>query len=72
MEPLSLLVARLNSTGTLIWEQLDGRTSGHDVVRAMGQRPGVEPERAAADYREFVETLLALGAIARAPDSTPG
>ena len=44
----------LNRVGTFIWERLDGRTRGADIVEALVERFEVEREQAEEDYRGFV------------------
>jgi hypothetical protein len=53
----------LSRVATFIWEQLDGNASGAAVVAAIVERFLVARERAEADYLEFVEQLLSIGAI---------
>ena len=53
----------LNRIGTFIWESLDGRASGRDIVEALVERFEVERERAEEDYRGFVLSLLGIDAI---------
>jgi hypothetical protein len=56
-------VYNLNPVGAFIWERLDGRQSGHDIVRSLQTAYAVDAARAADDYLEFVGTLLKLGAV---------
>jgi hypothetical protein len=58
-------IFNLNRVGALIWERLDGRTSGQAVVEAIVERFDVDAGRAAEDYAEFVAKLLAIEAILR-------
>lgn len=60
-------IYNLNAVGAFIWEKLDGRRSGHDVVRSLQATYAVDPERASTDYLEFVRDLCALGALQPAP-----
>lgn len=53
----------LNRVGTFIWERLDGRTRGGDIVEALVERFEVEREEAESDYRGFVVSLLGIRAI---------
>jgi len=55
----------LNRVGALIWERLDGRTSGEAVVEAIIERFEVDAKRAASDYAEFIEKLVAIEAVRR-------
>ena len=56
-------IFNLNRVGALIWERLDGRTSGQAVVEAIVERFEVDTAQAAEDYAEFVAKLLAIEAI---------
>ena len=55
-------ILNLNRVAAFVWEQLDGETSGSDVVAAVVERFDVERERAEQDYLELVDTLVELGA----------
>jgi hypothetical protein len=54
----------LNRVGTFIWERLDGRTPGSEIVEALVRCFEVERERAEEDYRGFVTSLVGIQAIA--------
>jgi len=58
-------IFNLNGVGALIWEKLDGRTSGQAVVEAIVERFEVDAARAAEDYAEFVAKLVAVDAVRR-------
>lgn len=58
-------IFNLNRIGALIWERLDGRTSGDAVVEAIVERFEVDAKRAAEDYAEFIEKLVAIEAVRR-------
>jgi hypothetical protein len=58
-------IFNLNRVGALIWERLDGRTSGEAVVEAIIERFEVDAKRAASDYAEFIEKLVAIEAVRR-------
>jgi hypothetical protein len=58
-------IFNLNRMGALIWEKLDGRTSGEAVVEAIVERFEVDASRAADDYAEFIEKLVAIEAVHR-------
>ena len=53
----------LNPVGTFIWERLDGRTRGSDIVDALVERFEVERGKAEEDYRGFLASLLGIDAI---------
>jgi len=53
----------LDEVGTLIWECLNGRTPGPQIVEAMCLAYDVAPEEAAHDCGEFLGCLEATGLI---------
>lgn len=61
----------LNVVGTFIWEHLDGRTRGSDIVEALVERFEVERGTAEEDYRGFLTSLLGISAIHEAPRPGP-
>jgi hypothetical protein len=56
-------ILNLNRVGAFIWEQLDGRRPGSEIVDALVQRFEVERPRAAEDYQDFLSRLRGLGAV---------
>ncbi len=56
----------LNRVAAFVWEQLDGRKSGSDVVESVLERFEVERERAEQDYLELIDTLTKVGAVSAA------
>lgn len=56
-------IYNLNAVAAFIWERLDGRTPGAQIVAALIDAFAVEATRAEADYLEFVARLLELGAV---------
>jgi hypothetical protein len=56
-------VRNLNPVAAFVWERLDGRTSGAEVVEAVVARFEVTRERAEQDYLELVETLAGIGVL---------
>ena len=56
-------IYNLNAVGAFIWERLDGRTAGAQIVAALLESFAVEPGQAEADYLDFVGRLQALGAV---------
>jgi hypothetical protein len=58
-------VYNLNRVGAFIWERLDGRTTGRAIVAEMAVRFAVDHERAARDYREFLEKLESIQAVSK-------
>jgi hypothetical protein len=57
----------LNRVGTFIWESLDGRTRGSEIVEAVVERFEVAREQAEEDYRGFVVSLAGIQAISEVP-----
>jgi hypothetical protein len=57
----------LNRVGTFIWESLDGRTRGSEIVEAVVERFEVAREQAEEDYRGFVVSLAGIQAISEGP-----
>jgi hypothetical protein len=55
----------LNRVAAAIWEALDGKASGDDVVRHVVEHYEVAEAQAAADYLELVETLESIEAVRR-------
>jgi hypothetical protein len=60
-------IFNLNRVGAFIWERLDGRTSGKDIVGELLQRFDVERARAVDDYRTFMAQLLSIDAVHSSP-----
>jgi hypothetical protein len=56
-------VFNLNATAAFIWQRLDGKLSGHDVVRAMVEEFDVAPDEAEQDYLVLVGQLLEIAAL---------
>ena len=53
----------LTRVGAFIWEKLDGASSGETIVGSLLGSFEVERARAEADYQEFLEKLLSIGAV---------
>jgi hypothetical protein len=58
-------IYNLNRAGAVIWEQLDGRRTGDQIVEALLARFDVARSAAEEDYRAFLAKLLAIGAVLR-------
>jgi len=56
-------IYNLNTLAALIWEGLDGKTSGETIVRAIATRYDVDDETAAVDYRTFIGQLQSIRAV---------
>ena len=56
-------IFNLNRVAAYVWEQLDGKRTGKDLVDAVVARFDVERERAEADTLELLETLREIRAI---------
>jgi len=53
----------LNAVGKFIWEQLREEQSLQSLVTAITDRYEVDPKRAEADARAFIERLQSVGAV---------
>jgi len=56
-------ILNLTGVGGFIWEQLDGRTTGSEVVERLVERFDVEPPAAEADYLRFLVELRRVKAV---------
>ena len=63
LDPEADRYLRLNSTGRLIWEALEEPATIGELARSLGERTGVELERAEADTSAFVAALIERGAV---------
>ncbi len=54
----------LNGTSAFLWEQLDGRRTGRDLVRELKETYEVEEKLAESDVQTFLTQLQEIGAIA--------
>lgn len=64
-------VLNLNAVAAFVWERLDGRSTGRQVVDEVLERFEVTRERAEQDYLELVDTLAGRGAIAPSLTGVP-
>jgi len=55
----------LNQVAAAMWEALDGRTPGSEVVQRVVEQFEVDEPRAARDYLDLVATLESIDAIRR-------
>jgi hypothetical protein len=55
----------LNRVAAAIWETLDGKASGAEVVRHVVDQYEVAEADAAADYLDLLETLESIEAVRR-------
>ena len=53
----------LSRVGAFIWERLDGASDGDAIVAALVSGFEVERPQAERDYQEFLDQLLAVGAV---------
>ena len=60
-------IYNLSRVGAFIWELLDGRLRGDEVVDAVVAHFEVDRQTAAADYAAFLAKLVAIRAV-----SAPG
>ena len=56
-------IYNLNTIAAFIWEELDGKTPGEAIVRAIATRYDVDDETAVADYRTFIGQLQSIRAV---------
>ena len=56
-------VFNLNGTAAFVWQRLDGKASGHEVVRAMVEAFEVSGPEAETDYLVLLGQLLEIGAV---------
>ena len=61
-------IYNLNRVGTVIWQQLDGRRRGKEIVAALVARFQVDHATAQADYVRFLTKLSSIGAVHRVVD----
>jgi Coenzyme PQQ synthesis protein D (PqqD) len=55
----------LNRVAAAMWESLDGKATGEDVVRHVVGQFEVDEARAGRDYLELMETLESIDAVHR-------
>jgi hypothetical protein len=60
-------IFNLNRVGAFIWERLDGRRSGDEIVGELLERFEVGRARAVEDYRTFIAHLLSIEAVHSSP-----
>lgn len=56
-------IYNLSRVGAFIWELLDGRHSGEQVIEALVSRFEVDRAKAEADYETFLAKLLSIRAV---------
>ena len=56
----------LNETSAFLWERLDGKRTGRDLVKEFMEAYEVEGAQAELDVRKFLAQLEEIGAIASA------
>ena len=56
-------ILNLNRVGAFIWENLDGRRTGDEVVEALVVQFDVDLPRASRDYLDFLEQLRERRAV---------
>jgi hypothetical protein len=55
----------LNHVAAAMWEALDGKATGEDVVRRVVEEFEVESAQAGRDYLQLMETLESIEAVRR-------
>src|SRR3989304_9296578 len=53
----------LNSTGSFIWQQATGRRTVEEITAALCREFETEPEAAAADTKDFLQSLIERGLV---------
>jgi hypothetical protein len=53
----------LNRVATYIWEHLDGKSTGAEIVRALTRQFEIDEGGAAKDYCDFLEQLQSIQAV---------
>jgi hypothetical protein len=56
----------LNRVGAFVWERLDGRAKGSEIIAAIVERFAVDRAAARRDYGRFIAELRSIGAVERA------
>ena len=64
-------ILNLNRVAAFVWELLDGRKSGREIVSAMTGQFDVDAETAGRDYLELLATLDELKAVRLVSGVTP-
>lgn len=59
-------IFHLNRVGSFIWDSLDGRKCGGQIVREVMDRFEVDLDRADADYRQFLAQLESIRVVTHA------
>jgi len=62
----------LNSVGTFIWQQADGRTSVKEIIQRVCQEFEVDPDTADKDCSEFIGELANKGLLVLSPHPLEG
>jgi Coenzyme PQQ synthesis protein D (PqqD) len=56
-------ILNFNRVGAYIWEQIDGRRSGRQIVAAVAAHFDVDDRTVADDYLDFLDKLQQLKAV---------
>lgn len=59
-------IFHLNRVGSYIWENLDGRKTGGQIVREIMDRFEVGVDQATSDYQRFLAQLESIRVVTRA------
>jgi hypothetical protein len=54
---------RLNSSGTAIWDAVDGRTSVYSIVHELARRHSMTPDDIVRDVHDVLHRLVIDGAV---------
>src|ERR1700737_2825316 len=66
ISPEESVMHELNSTGSFIWNQIDGRRTAEEIAELLAGEYEVLPEIALADTRELLDQLAAKMLVAPA------
>jgi hypothetical protein len=70
ISPEESIMHQLNSTGSFIWNQIDGRHSAEEIAELLTREYEVPLPTALADTRELLEQLAAKKLVATEGEST--
>jgi predicted transcriptional regulator len=64
ISPEESVMHELNSTGSFIWNQIDGQRTAGEIAELLASEYEVSPETALADTRELLDQLAAKKLVA--------
>lgn len=63
IDPTTNIIKLLNEVGTRIWELIDGKKTGNDILNKIIAEYDVSPEVAKNDLIKFCQELATIGFI---------